>query len=172
MRITLILVHLLLLSWNSAQAFSVSRQISSCAGIRSRQVEALYSSSSSEEEEGDNGSHDENQVSPEVVEPNLTVATTTTTTTPTSSGIEKAWRHAKKPLLRIGSKGFSKSHGNSLRQLLEDHVVVKVKLNTEKYGTSIDETLRHIHPFWTMTMTTPRIQIIFEFQNIVVFITT
>lgn len=28
------------------------------------------------------------------------------------SNLEKAWRHVKKPLLRIGSKGASKSHGN------------------------------------------------------------
>ena len=53
---------------------------------------------------------------------------------PPLPGIEKAWRHAKKPLLRVGGKGFTKTHGNSLRQLLEDHTVVKVKLNTKKYG--------------------------------------
>jgi hypothetical protein len=48
---------------------------------------------------------------------------------------ERAWRYVKKPLLRIGAKGCSKSHGNSLRQLLADHVLVKVKVNTNKYGT-------------------------------------
>jgi hypothetical protein len=47
---------------------------------------------------------------------------------------EKVWRHAKKPLLRIGAKGATHSHGNSLRQLLEDHTVVKVKVNTRKFG--------------------------------------
>jgi hypothetical protein len=51
-------------------------------------------------------------------------------------GMEKAWRHAKKPLLSIGSKGATHSHGNSLRQLLEDHTVVKVKVNTRKFGKS------------------------------------
>jgi RNA-binding protein YhbY len=55
---------------------------------------------------------------------------------PPLPSIEKAWRHAKKALLRIGDKGVSKSHGNSLRQLLEDHTVVKVKVNTQKYGES------------------------------------
>jgi hypothetical protein len=55
---------------------------------------------------------------------------------PPLPSIEKAWRHAKKPLLRIGGKGATKTHGNSLRQLLEDHTVVKVKINTQKYGTS------------------------------------
>lgn len=53
---------------------------------------------------------------------------------PPLPSIEKAWRHAKKPLLRIGGKGATKSHGNSLRQLLDDHTVVKVKVNTQKYG--------------------------------------
>lgn len=53
---------------------------------------------------------------------------------PPLPSIEKAWRHAKKALLRIGDKGVSKSHGNSLRQLLVDHTVVKVKVNTQKYG--------------------------------------
>lgn len=48
--------------------------------------------------------------------------------------MEKVWRHAKKPLLRIGAKGATHSHGNSLRQLLDDHTVVKVKVNTRKFG--------------------------------------
>ena len=48
---------------------------------------------------------------------------------------EKAWRHAKKPLLSIGAKGASHSHGNSLRQLLDDHTVVKVKVNPKKFGS-------------------------------------
>jgi RNA-binding protein YhbY len=50
-------------------------------------------------------------------------------------GLEKAWRYAKKPLLSIGAKGAQFSHGNSLRQLLEAHTVVKVKVNTQKFGT-------------------------------------
>ena len=50
-------------------------------------------------------------------------------------GVEKAWRYAKKPLLRIGNKGATLTHGNSLRQLLDDHTVVKVKINTGKLGT-------------------------------------
>lgn len=47
---------------------------------------------------------------------------------------EKAWRYAKKPLLSIGAKGATGSHGNSLRQLLDSHTVVKVKVNTNKFG--------------------------------------
>jgi RNA-binding protein YhbY len=50
-------------------------------------------------------------------------------------GLEKAWRYAKKPMLSIGAKGAQFSHGNSLRQLLEAHTVVKVKVNTQKFGT-------------------------------------
>mmetsp|Transcript_7615 Transcript_7615/g.16716 ORF Transcript_7615/g.16716 Transcript_7615/m.16716 type:complete len:214 (-) Transcript_7615:85-726(-) len=49
--------------------------------------------------------------------------------------LEKAWRSAKKPLLRIGAKGATKSHGNSLRELLAQHTVVKVKVNTKPYDT-------------------------------------
>jgi hypothetical protein len=48
-------------------------------------------------------------------------------------GAELAWRYAKKPLLRIGVKGATMTHGNSLRQLLEAHTVVKVKVNTQKF---------------------------------------
>jgi RNA-binding protein YhbY len=50
-------------------------------------------------------------------------------------GLEKAWRFARKPLLSIGAKGAQFSHGNSLRQLLEAHTVVKVKVSTQKFGT-------------------------------------
>ena len=54
---------------------------------------------------------------------------------------EKCWRHVKKPLLRVGSKGATLSHGNSLRQLLNDHTAVKVKVNTKKFGT-LDDAFR------------------------------
>jgi RNA-binding protein YhbY len=50
-------------------------------------------------------------------------------------GLEKAWRYAKKPMLSVGAKGAQFSHGNSLRQLLEAHTVVKVKVSTQKFGT-------------------------------------
>lgn len=52
---------------------------------------------------------------------------------------EQVWRYAKKPLLRIGSKGATHAHGNSLRQLLEDHTVVKVKVNTKKFQNSVQQ---------------------------------
>ena len=52
---------------------------------------------------------------------------------PLSGNRQKAWQHAKKPLLRIGSKGATKAHGNSLRQLLDQHTVVKVKVNPSAF---------------------------------------
>lgn len=48
--------------------------------------------------------------------------------------LETAWRYVKKPLLSIGAKGATFSHGNSLRQLLEAHTIVKVKVNTKQFG--------------------------------------
>ena len=50
--------------------------------------------------------------------------------TKAEAGIESAWRYAGRPLLRIGAKGATESHGNSLRELLEAHTVVRVKINT------------------------------------------
>lgn len=57
---------------------------------------------------------------------------------PKVDGMEKAWRYVKKPLLSIGAKGASLSHGNSLRQLLEQHVAVKVKVNTRSFDGSLE----------------------------------
>lgn len=47
---------------------------------------------------------------------------------------ELAWRYVRKPLLSIGGKGAALSHGNSLRQLLNDHTAVKVKVNLKTFG--------------------------------------
>ena len=57
---------------------------------------------------------------------------------PPVTGMERAWRHAKKPLLSIGAKGATLAHGNSLRQLLEAHGAVKVKINTKHFDNSLD----------------------------------
>ena len=59
-------------------------------------------------------------------------------------GIDQTWRHVPKPLLRIGGKGIAESHGNSLRELLNAHTVVKVKINSTKLGSLEDvfETLK------------------------------
>ena len=48
--------------------------------------------------------------------------------------MEEVWRYAKKPLISVGGKGATKKHGNSLRQLLDDHTIVKVKVNTISFG--------------------------------------
>lgn len=57
-------------------------------------------------------------------------------TAPSSnSNIESAWRFAKKPFLRIGGKGISETHCNSLIELLNAHTVVKVKFNTQQFGS-------------------------------------
>mmetsp|Transcript_18115 Transcript_18115/g.34375 ORF Transcript_18115/g.34375 Transcript_18115/m.34375 type:complete len:207 (-) Transcript_18115:119-739(-) len=58
--------------------------------------------------------------------------------------LERAWRYAKKPLLSIGSKGATLSHGNSLRQLLEQHTVVKVKVNTRRFDGSLQAAFEHL----------------------------
>ena len=55
-----------------------------------------------------------------------------------SPGIDAAWRYIKKPLLRIGGKGVSESHGRSLCELLNAHSAVKVKVNTKKLGSLED----------------------------------
>mmetsp|Transcript_16014 Transcript_16014/g.36929 ORF Transcript_16014/g.36929 Transcript_16014/m.36929 type:complete len:171 (+) Transcript_16014:134-646(+) len=49
--------------------------------------------------------------------------------------IEDVWRYVKKPLVSVGAKGANEKHGNSLRQLLNDHTAVKVKVNTKSFGT-------------------------------------
>lgn len=57
---------------------------------------------------------------------------------PLTGNRQKAWQYAKKPLLRIGGKGATKTHGNSLRQLLDQHTVVKVKINTGPFDGSLE----------------------------------
>lgn len=60
------------------------------------------------------------------------------------TNIERAWRYAKKPLLSIGSKGATFAHGNSLRQLLDAHTIVKVKINTRKFDGSLESAFEHL----------------------------
>jgi RNA-binding protein YhbY len=50
--------------------------------------------------------------------------------------MEKVWRYVKKPLISVGGKGVTNKHGNSLRQLLDDHTAVKVKFNLKAFGKS------------------------------------
>jgi RNA-binding protein YhbY len=58
--------------------------------------------------------------------------------------IEKVWRHVKKPLLSIGAKGATLSHGNSLRELLLAHTAVKVKVNTQSFDGDLHSAFRHL----------------------------
>jgi hypothetical protein len=45
------------------------------------------------------------------------------------SNMERAWRYSKRPLLSLGAqKGATIKHGNSLRELLNHHTAVKVKV--------------------------------------------
>lgn len=60
---------------------------------------------------------------------------------------EKAWRYIKKPLLRIGAKGITSAHGNSLCELLESHTAVKVKINQPDFESSIEAIFHEICNF-------------------------
>lgn len=73
---------------------------------------------------------------------------------------EKAWRYAGKPLLRIGVKGATSSHGNSLRQLLEDHQVVKVKVNTKAFGGSVEQAYERLKELTIASGAPPTIELI------------
>jgi RNA-binding protein YhbY len=73
-----------------------------------------------------------------------TPSRTTTTQTQISDPMERAWRHSKKPLLRVGAKGATLSHGNSLRQLLQAHTAVKVKVNTQPFRGDLREAFERI----------------------------
>jgi RNA-binding protein YhbY len=55
------------------------------------------------------------------------------------SRMERAWRHVKKPLLSLGAqKGATIKHGNSLRELLQQHTMVKVKIQLLFRSTSTE----------------------------------
>ena len=54
---------------------------------------------------------------------------------PVNNEMEQAWRYIKKPLLSIGAKGAKPTQGNSLKSLLKDHHIVKVKVNMKPFGT-------------------------------------
>jgi RNA-binding protein YhbY len=61
------------------------------------------------------------------------------------SALERTWRSVKKPMVRIGSKGTALSHGNSLRELLNAHTVVKVKVNNSRIP--LEETFAELKKF-------------------------
>ncbi len=61
------------------------------------------------------------------------------------TALERTWRSVKKPMVRIGSKGTALSHGNSLRELLNAHTVVKVKVNNSRIP--LEETFVELKKF-------------------------
>lgn len=75
-------------------------------------------------------------------------------------GLEKAWRYAKKPLLSIGSKGATLTQGNSLRQMLDQHTVVKVKVNTRRFNGSLEEAFDAIKALVVSSGGNPNIELV------------
>jgi len=73
--------------------------------------------------------------------------------------MEKAWRHAKKTLISVGGKGATIKHGNNLRQLLEDHTIVKVKVNTKSFGT-MENAVKILRDLAVKSGASPNIEII------------
>ena len=112
-----ILALLLLMSLIIASVYSFPVHTPTCARTRQKSITTALSSGSSDDD-------DDFLLEEMDKEPIIEL-----------DSMERAWRYARKPLLRIGSKGATLTHGNSLRQLLEDHTVVKVKINTRKFGS-------------------------------------
>ena len=52
--------------------------------------------------------------------------------------MERVWRSVDKVMLSIGAKGATITQGNSLRQLVEQHTVVKVKVNMSLFESLED----------------------------------
>jgi len=73
----------------------------------------------------------------------MTTDDETPSNTAATPGIDAAWRYVKKPMLRIGGKGLTETHGNSLVELLNAHTAVKVKVNTKRLG-SLEEAFEEI----------------------------
>mmetsp|Transcript_33767 Transcript_33767/g.49428 ORF Transcript_33767/g.49428 Transcript_33767/m.49428 type:complete len:185 (-) Transcript_33767:198-752(-) len=79
-------------------------------------------------------------ISPELLEDTRDYYTSSTLSSPyleadveepeeKNTSVAALWKLQKKALLRIGGKGVKNSHINSLRELLDAHSVVKVKMN-------------------------------------------
>jgi RNA-binding protein YhbY len=92
----------------------------------------------------DDGAGEEEVPAPAASLVDSTPSRTATTQTHISDPMERAWRHSKKPLLRVGAKGATLSHGNSLRQLLQAHTAVKVKVNTQPFRGDLHEAFERI----------------------------
>ena len=65
----------------------------------------------------------------DVVDDDDSIGMSTSSVTKDMKLMERVWRYNKKPLLSIGAqKGPTVKHGNSLRELLNHHTTVKVKI--------------------------------------------
>ena len=60
--------------------------------------------------------------------------TRTTSLGAAKAPLDAAWQHVRKALISVGGKDATPKHGNSLRQLLDHHTAVKVKVNTKPFG--------------------------------------
>lgn len=86
--------------------------------------------------------HHQNAVYHERPASSFLFSTPTSTDTSDHKNMETMWRHVKKPLLSVsGKKGVTTSHGNSLRELLEAHTAVKVKV---RGFASLDEAFAQL----------------------------
>lgn len=74
------------------------------------------------------------------------------------NAMERTWRSVKKPMVRIGSKGTALSHGNSLRELLNAHTVVKVKVNNSRIP--LEETFAVLKEFAVQSGASQEIEMI------------
>lgn len=74
------------------------------------------------------------------------------------NAMERTWRSVKKPMVRIGSKGTALSHGNSLRELLNAHTVVKVKVNNSRIP--LEETFAVLKEFAVQSGASQEIELI------------
>lgn len=77
--------------------------------------------------------------------------------------MERTWRSVKKPMVRIGSKGTALSHGNSLRELLAAHTVVKVKVNNSRIP--LEETFAVLKGFAEQSGASKGIELIQAREN-------
>jgi len=103
--------------------FHVSRKpLAKCGSIKAVDKEA-----------GIDEIHDDNHDISETVEADVPL-----------DALERTWRYARKPLLSVGAKGATSTHGNSLRQLLEAHTVVKVKVHTRKSNGDLEAAFERL----------------------------
>ena len=100
---------------------------------------------------------DSNMKDDDIIDTNESSATTSNDdedyVDPNRKRMEQVWRYNKKPLLSIGAqKGPTSKHGNSLRELLQHHTTVKVKIqllfnasNRNSDAESVQEQMKQVY---------------------------